>query len=86
MEKKTNMQDAHFLQKKGERISGMVFRGKVLLDRIKEWFGEEEYDKILRGQENQAEIDILFHLVKNEYNGMITMQIEPIAFRKSEME
>ena len=75
-----------FSSKKGERISGMVFRGKELLDRIKEWFGEEECDRILRGQENQAEIDILFHLVKNEYNGMITMQIEPIAFRKSEME
>lgn len=74
-----------FSSKMGEKISGMVFKGKELLDRIKEWFGEAECDRILRGQENRAEIDILFHLVKNEYNGMITMQIEPIAFRKSEM-
>lgn len=75
-----------FASKKGEKISGMVFKGKELVDRIKEWFGKEECDKILKGQENASEIDILFHLVKNEYNGRITMQIEPIAFRKSEME
>ena len=75
-----------FASKKGEQISGMVFKGKEFVDRIKEWFGKEECDKILKGQENTSEIDILFHLVKNEYNGRITMQIEPIAFRKSEME
>lgn len=72
-----------FVSSTGKRIEGMVFRGKELLDNIKEWFGEEECDKILKGLQNHVCIDILYHLKKNEYQNRITMQIEPASIRKS---
>lgn len=75
-----------FVTQNGSKISGMVFRGKELLDNIKVWFGDEECDRILKGYENHAMVDILYHPKKNEYNGRVTMQIEPVSIRKSYKE
>lgn len=75
-----------FQTRNGAKISGMIFSGKEFRDRIKEWFGDEECDKIQNGLQNHAEIDILYHPDKNEYNGRVTMQIQPVSFRKSELQ
>lgn len=75
-----------FKTRNGAKISGMVFNGKEFMDKIKEWFGTEECDKIQNGLQNNVEIDILYHPDKNEYNGRVTMQIQPVSFRKSESE
>lgn len=74
-----------FVTGNGSKISGMVFSGKEFLDNIKEWFGTEECDRILNGLQNHVKLDILFHLVKNEYKGRCTMQIQPVSFRQSDM-
>lgn len=72
-----------FVDGNGTRINGMVFRGKELLDNIKVWFGNEECDRILKGLQNHALIDILYHMKKNEFNGTVSIQIEPVSIRKS---
>lgn len=72
-----------FVDGNGTRINGMVFRGKELLDNIKVWFGDKECDKILNGLQNHALIDILYHMKKNEFNGTVSIQMEPVSIRKS---
>ena len=72
-----------FVDGNGTRINGMVFRGKELLDNIKVWFGDKECDKILKGLQNHALIDILYHMKKNEFNGTVSIQMEPVSIRKS---
>ena len=72
-----------FVDGSGTRINGMVFRGKELLDNIKVWFGNEECDRILKSLQNHALIDILYHMKKNEFNGTVSIQMEPVSIRKS---
>ena len=67
----------------GSKINGMVFSGKQFIESIKEWFGRQECDRILDGLPNNVEIDILYHPERNEYNGRVSMQIQPVAFRQS---
>ena len=47
------------------------------------WFGDKECDKILKGLQNHALIDILYHMKKNEFNGTVSIQMEPVSIRKS---
>lgn len=72
-----------FVDGNGTNINAMVFRGKELLDNIKVWFGDEECDKILKGFQNHALIDVLYHVKKNEFNGTVSIQMEPVSIRKS---
>ena len=72
-----------FVDGNGTNINAMVFRGKELLDNIKVWFGDEECDRILKGFQNHALIDVLYHVKKNEFNGTVSIQMEPVSIRKS---
>ena len=74
-----------FATQTGSEISGMMFEGKEFIDNIKEWFGSEECDRILNGEKNNVMVDVLYHPDKNEYNGRVIMQIQPVSIRKSQI-
>jgi single-stranded-DNA-specific exonuclease len=50
---------------------------------IKKWFNKEECDKMLRGQEANIYLDVVYYPDINEYAGRKTLQIKPVSYQKS---
>lgn len=70
----------------GFRTEAVDFRINNFIESIKLWFGEQECDKMLRGQPNNIKINVAYHPELNYYNGNTYIQIRPDRYQKSEGE
>ncbi len=67
----------------GATLDGIYFRPQDFLDRIREWYGEEQCDMMLRGWLNNVRIDVVYYPQINEFNGTRSMQIKLEYYKKS---
>ena len=45
------------------------------MENIKRWFGEAEWDQMMKGWLNTVALDIAYYPTTNEFNGMRALQI-----------
>ena len=70
--------------KDGFRIEAVDFRINSFLESIKMWFGEQECDKMVKGQPNNIRINVAYHPELNYFNGKTTIQIRPDRYQKAD--
>lgn len=59
----------------GARMEGIYFEVDSFMENIKKWFGEAEWDQMMKGWLNRVALDIAYYPAINEYNGIRAMQI-----------
>ena len=72
-----------FQDKDGFRIEAVDFRINSFLENIKLWFGEQECDRMVKGQPNNIRLNVAYHPELNDYNGKISIQIRPDRYQKA---
>lgn len=55
---------------------GIYFNAQEFSDNIIEWFGQEEYDKMMHGWLNNVVLNIVYYPSINEFNGNRTIQLQ----------
>lgn len=55
---------------------GIYFNAQEFSENIVEWFGQEEYDKLLHGWLNNVVLNVVYYPTINEYNGTRTIQFQ----------
>lgn len=55
---------------------GIYFNAQEFSDNIIEWFGQEEYDKLLHGWLNNVVLNVVYYPTINEFNGVRTIQFQ----------
>ncbi|MBQ9278910.1 MAG: single-stranded-DNA-specific exonuclease RecJ [Lachnospiraceae bacterium] len=70
--------------KEGFRIEAVDFKINSFIENIKLWFGEQECDKMLKGQPNNVKINVAYHPELNYYNGNTKIQIRPDRYQKAD--
>lgn len=55
---------------------GIYFNAQEFSDNIIQWFGQEEYDKLLHGWLNNVILNVVYYPVINEFNGIRTVQLQ----------
>lgn len=60
----------------GSRGEGIYFQAQEFSDNIIQWFGQEEYDKLLHGWLNNVMLNVVYYPVINEFNGNRTIQLQ----------
>ncbi len=55
---------------------GIYFNAQEFSDNITQWFGQEEYDKLLHGWLNNVVLNVAYYPSVNEYNGTRTIQLQ----------
>lgn len=73
-----------FEDENGYTVTGMEFNKEGFIQAIKEWFNDEECDKMLNGQDTNIYLNVAYYPSLNEYMGRRTVQIEPISYKKAE--
>lgn len=59
----------------GARMEGIYFEVEEFMNNIKSWFGEAEWDQMMKGWLNNVALDIAYYPSINEFNGMRALQI-----------
>lgn len=59
----------------GAKIEGIYFEVEEFMENIKRWFGEAEWDQMMKGWLNTVALDIAYYPTTNEFNGMRALQI-----------
>lgn len=59
----------------GARMEGIYFEVEEFMTNIKKWFGEAEWDQMMKGWLNNVSLDIAYYPSVNEFNGMRALQI-----------
>lgn len=72
-----------FCDENGYSVTAMEFRKEYFLNCIKVWFNQEECDKMLKGQDTNVVLDVVYYPSINEFAGKKTIQIQPISYKKS---
>lgn len=72
--------------KEGRRFDGIYFEPEEFINNIKEWFTEQECDKMLNGSACNIYLDIAYQPDINEYMGRKSIQLKIINYRKSAKE
>ena len=62
--------------KDGAVGEGIYFNAQEFSDNIIEWFGQEEYDKLIHGWLNNVVLSIVYYPTINEFNGTRTIQFQ----------
>ena len=62
--------------KEGVISEGIYFRAQEFEQNIVNWFGQEEYDKMLHGWLNNVILNIIYYPTINEFNGNRTLQMQ----------
>lgn len=62
--------------KDGAVGEGIYFNAQEFSDNIIEWFGQEEYDKLIHGWLNNVVLNIVYYPAINEFNGTCTIQFQ----------
>lgn len=60
----------------GEVREGIYFNVPEISENIINWFGQEEYDKLLHGWLNNIVLNIAYYPTINEFNGNRTIQFQ----------
>lgn len=60
----------------GYTSEGIYFNAQEFADNIIEWFGQEEYDKLLHGWLNNVMLNVVYYPSVNEFNGNRTIQLQ----------
>lgn len=60
----------------GYTSDGIYFNAQEFSDNIIEWFGQEEYDKLLHGWLNNVMLNVVYYPSVNEFNGKRTIQLQ----------
>lgn len=84
MGKRQNVLRVTFLMENGGTIDGISFAPEVFISNIKQWFGANECDKILKGMPGHVVLDIAYYPDINEFAGRRTLQIRLLEYRKHE--
>lgn len=62
--------------KEGAVGEGIYFNAQEFSDNITEWFGQEEYDKLIHGWLNNVVLNVVYYPIINEFNGTRTIQFQ----------
>lgn len=62
--------------KDGAVGEGIYFNAQEFSDNITEWFGQEEYDKLIHGWLNNVVLNVVYYPTINEFNGTRTIQFQ----------
>ncbi len=62
--------------KDGAVGEGIYFNAQEFSDNITEWFGQEEYDKLIHGWLNNVVLNVVYYPAINEFNGTRTIQFQ----------
>lgn len=84
MGKRQNVLRVSFLMENGGTIEGISFEPEVFISNIKQWFGTNECDKILKGVPSHVVLDVAYYPDINEFAGRRTLQIRLLEYRKHE--
>lgn len=76
MGKDRNVIKVTFESSDGCTIEGIYFNAQEFSDNIIEWFGQEEYDKMLHGWLNNVVLNVVYYPSINEFNGNRTIQLQ----------
>lgn len=76
MGKDRNVVKVMLEDKDGVIGEGIYFNAQEFTDNITEWFGQEEYDKLLHGWLNNVVLNVVYYPTINEYNGARTIQFQ----------
>lgn len=60
----------------GYTCEAVYFEVREFTDNIIEWFGQEEYDKLLHGWLNNVVLNVVYYPTINEFNGNRTIQLQ----------
>lgn len=60
----------------GYTSEGIYFQAQEFSDNIIEWFGQEEYDKMMHGWLNNVRLNVVYYPSVNEFNGNRTIQLQ----------
>lgn len=72
---KGNILKLELESEEGARMEGIYFQVEEFVDNIKEWFGDDECNQMLKGWLNKVRLDVAYYPSINEYNGIRSMQI-----------
>lgn len=67
----------------GSTAVAIYFNPDSFVNNIKQWFGETECDRMLKGQKNNVVIDVAYYPQINEYNNTVSVQLVLEAYSKS---
>lgn len=59
----------------GARMEGIYFEVEEFMENIRQWFGEAEWDQMMKGWLNKVALDIAYYPSINEFNGMRALQV-----------
>ncbi len=59
----------------GARMEGIYYEVQEFMANIKRWFGEAEWDQMMKGWLNNVVLDVVYYPSINEFNGMRALQI-----------
>ena len=65
-------------------MEAIYFNPEEFVNNIKQWFGEDECDKMLNGRPNNVLIDIIYYPEINEFRGRRSVQIKLDRYDKGE--
>ncbi|MBQ8983861.1 MAG: single-stranded-DNA-specific exonuclease RecJ [Lachnospiraceae bacterium] len=86
MGKNGNLLKLQLENESGAKIEGIYFQVDEFMDNIKEWFGETEWDQMMKGWLNRVKLDVIYYPSVNEFNGMRALQIVIKSYRPSKTE
>lgn len=75
MGRNANLLKLELESESGARMEGIYFEVEAFMENIKAWFGEAEWDQMMKGWLNKVALDIAYYPSINEYNGIRAMQI-----------
>ncbi len=72
---KGNLLKLELESENGARMEGIYFQVEEFMENIKLWFGEAEWNQMMKGWLNNVRLDVAYYPSMNEYNGMRALQI-----------
>lgn len=75
MGRNANLLKLELESENGARMEGVYFEVEEFMDNIKSWFGEAEWDQMMKGWLNNVALDIAYYPSINEFNGMRALQL-----------
>ena len=76
MGKERNVVKVTLENEEGWIQEGIYFDAPEFSENIIEWFGQDEYDKMLHGWLNNVVLNVVYYPVLNEFNGNKNIQLQ----------
>lgn len=76
MGKERNVVKVTLENEEGWQQEGIYFDAQEFSENIIEWFGQDEYDKMLHGWLNNVVLNVVYYPVINEFNGNRNIQLQ----------